>query len=483
MRARVSGFSVRLGLLVVLIAMVVLAPAASASVSAQDDTPAIIPAGVSAGDPEDVRLLQSDPGQIVLQVGARDHATGTASAAGSTCQQLQVPGYVLSEEAGRPQLPYKVLLLGVPPGAEVQVEAEALETEQLSGDLLPCAAPKATPRLDAEGRILEVVEEPALDAAVFGADRLYPTNLARVVDLGYMRSQHIVRLEITPVQVNPVTGEGQFHKQMRVTVRFHGGAETGVPVAEPAEFENAFRNMLLNYESARAWRSSTASAAASMAAWTPPTPGYKIAVKDPGLYELTYAALSSAGLPVDTLNPATLRLFSSGQEVAIRVLDGGNGRLDPGDSVLFFGQGVSTRYTATNIYWLTYGGANGKRIVDRASAAGGSVPTEFRSVVRNERNLFYVSTLPMDPGYEHWYGPRIQVSGAGASSGTDFTVNVVDPAATAATATLNVLLAGNTTGAHHVRALVGGQQVMDRTWSDRTFGGDGQFSTELSDQR
>ena len=370
MQVRVAALRARSRLLMILVAMLVLAPMASTSVLAQGVATSIEPKAVSAAGPTDVRLLQSDPGQIVLQVGAPDHAmVGTASAAGSACQQIQVPGYVMSEEAGRPQLPYKVLLLGVPAGAEVQVEAEATETVPLNGDLLPCAAPKATPRLDAEGRIQEIVEEPARDAAVFGVDRLYPTDIARVVDLGFMRSQHIVRLEITPVQVNPVTGEGQFHKQMRVTVRFHGGAETSTTVTEPAEFENAFRNMLVNYESARAWRSATAATTAPMASWTPPTPGYKIAVKDPGLYELTYAALSSAGLPVDTLNPATLRLFNSGQEVAIRVLDGGNGRLDPGDSVLFFGQGASTRYTGTNIYWLTYGGVNGKRMVDRASAA------------------------------------------------------------------------------------------------------------------
>ena len=62
-------------------------------------------------------------------------------------------------------------------------------------------------QLDAEGRVQDVVEEPALDAAVYGADRLYPAEIARVVDLGFMRSQRIVRLEVTPVQVNPVTGE------------------------------------------------------------------------------------------------------------------------------------------------------------------------------------------------------------------------------------------------------------------------------------
>ena len=410
-------------------------------------------------------------------MGAPNHTVTTGSSEGTACQTVEAPGYVLSEEAGRPQLPYKVVLLGVPPGADVQVTAETTDTERIAAGLQPCAAPKVSLQLDAEGHAQDITEEPALDAAIYNADRLYPAEIARVVDLGFMRSQRVVRLEVTPVQVNPVTGERLFHKEIRVTLRFRGvegsaasGAESAglSPAAEPAEFESAFQNTLLNYDSARAWRGSAAAAASSVAAWTPPVPGYKVAVKEAGLYELTYSALSGAGLPVGTLDTSTLRLFDAGQEVAISVLDGGDSRLNPGDSVLFYGQGTNTRYTDTKTYWLTYGGAAGKRMTARASVAGGAQPSAFRSSVHNERNLFYVSTLPMLPGFDHWYGPRIQVSGAGNVSGTNFTVSVADPAPSATTASLTVNLAGNTTGQHHVRALVGGHTVLERTWNDRT---------------
>ena len=65
-------------------------------------------------------------------------------------------------------------------------------------------------------------------------------------------------------------------------------------------------------------------------------------------------------------------MFNAGQEVAIRVIGEEDGKLDAGDLVLFFGQGVDTRYTDTNVYWLTYGGTAGLRMGARASVAGGT---------------------------------------------------------------------------------------------------------------
>ena len=232
-----------------LIVVLLVAPIASAGVPSQGSV-GITPSAVVLAGSTDVNLLQSDSEGIVLRVGAPNHTVTTGSSEGTACQTVEAPGYVLSEEAGRPQLPYKVVLLGVPPGADVQVTAETTATERIAAGLQPCAAPKVSLQLDAEGLAQDVIEEPALDAAIYNADRLYPAEIARVVDLGFMRSQRVVRLEVTPVQVNPVTGERLFHKEIRVSLRFRGveGSAASVagsaglsPAAEPAEFESAFQ--------------------------------------------------------------------------------------------------------------------------------------------------------------------------------------------------------------------------------------------------
>jgi len=83
--------------------------------------------------------------------------------------------------------------------------------------------------------------------------------------------------------------------------------------------------------------------------WAPPIPGWRVKVRDEGFYRLTYADLLAAGLPVDSLDPQTLQLYYLGGEVAIEVTGESDGRLDPEDAVVFFGQAISpsTRRTTS----------------------------------------------------------------------------------------------------------------------------------------
>ena len=55
---------------------------------------------------------------------------------------------------------------------------------------------------------------------VFGSIAFYPAETVRLIDLGFMRSQRIVRLEFYPVQFNPVSGELRVNDRLNVTVRF-----------------------------------------------------------------------------------------------------------------------------------------------------------------------------------------------------------------------------------------------------------------------
>ena len=88
-------------------------------------------------------------------------------------------------------------------------------------------------------------------------------------------------------------------------------------------------------------------------------------------------------------------MFNDGQEVAMRVIGEEDGKFDAGDVVLFFGQGVDTRYTDTNVYWLTYGGAAGLRMRRPEQRCGRNrQPTSFFPSVKKEDNLVYDSNLP-----------------------------------------------------------------------------------------
>ncbi len=131
---------------------------------------------------------------------------------------------------------------------------------------------------------------------------------------------------------------------------------------------------------------------------------YKIRVERDGIYRLTYDDLSAAGIPVDVLDPRTFRIWEQGTEVAVYVVGEGDGSFDPGDAVIFYGKMARTRYQDPNVYWLTYGGANGLRMTTR-DVTPGSAPTvaDYPRLLHLEENVEYWRDVPMEAGADHWY--------------------------------------------------------------------------------
>jgi hypothetical protein len=64
----------------------------------------------------------------------------------------------------------------------------------------------------------------------------------------------------------------------------------------------------------------------------------RIRTGDEGLYWLGYDDLQGAGVPVDAIAPADLAMSYLGQSIDILIEDGGDGRLDPGDGIVFYAE-------------------------------------------------------------------------------------------------------------------------------------------------
>ena len=92
-------------------------------------------------------------------------------------------------------------------------------------------------------------------------------------------------------------------------------------------------------------------------------PALKIGVRADGWFRLTQTQMASAGF--DTSGDArNLRLLVGGNEVAIRV-SRDTGALASGDFIEFWGQGLDTPTTDTQVYWLVNGAQAGLRITTK----------------------------------------------------------------------------------------------------------------------
>jgi hypothetical protein len=305
-------------------------------------------------------------------------------------------------------------MLAVPFGAELRVDVEAGEarTMVLPDDVMPVAKVWAEwdpAALTAGRRVLPSLSRAvAADPAVYASASPYPGSLAEVVSDGVMRGQRLVGIAAYPVQYVPATRELMVYESLEVQVSFEGVPASGVggqsSRLESLPFEALVRSDVLNHDSALNWRRGSMDTSLPQALpWMPPSPGYRVKVEKEGIYTLTYRALRDAGLPVDSLNPGTFRLYNMGEEVAIHVEGDGDASFEDGEYLLFYGEQLNSKYTAYNVYWLTYGGAAGKTMPSRSGAAlTGTTPSSHRNRLRLEENIYYIAFLTGDEDLERF---------------------------------------------------------------------------------
>jgi len=218
--------------------------------------------------------------------------------------------------------------------------------------------------------------------------------------------------------------------------------------------------------------------------WSPPASAYTITVKADGLTALDFNALQNAGLPVGSgpghLDPHTLRLYWMGREVPVQVIGEDDGAFDTGDALLFYGRGVDSlfrdgllptnKYTDANVYWLTYGGANGLRMATQDGAPGVAPAADpFTHTEHLEVNFWYISSLPFANNADHWFWQWIKPVGTAPKSRT-YSFNANHIATGAYTSTLTVAIQGYIDVPHHLRLYVNNQLAFDdsASWSGRT---------------
>jgi len=136
--------------------------------------------------------------------------------------EISATGYSFSEETGFPKLPVMRRLIEIPVGASVEVEVLSYEEKEfnlndlgISYRLMPAQAPVAK---NITGELPFVINN-----QVYSRDRYYGKPLASAEIVGFMRGTRIARLDIAPVEYNPVRGTIRVYDNVVVNVTFKGG--------------------------------------------------------------------------------------------------------------------------------------------------------------------------------------------------------------------------------------------------------------------
>ena len=380
----------------------------------------------------EVNRVEGDGVAFTVSMKVEDLELTLVEEAGRQYTRVSLPGWAGTVAAGLPVLPVQVEQLGAPLGAEVSVEVSGGEAQRVKLDapVLPGVAQVAdwsAPVEDESGLMLpDLVDVYEEDAGVYGGG-VYPGELALVSGDGMLRQQRVVGVSVYPVQYDVAAGELVVYETVEVTVRFSGGERSvaGGSVEESAVYEDLLGGQLLNYEAARDYR--TAGVVESLPVenalegmlgvdaavdgagdWVPPDPGWRVKVREAGMYKLSYEELQAAGVPVVGLDVSTLQLFNGGMEVALDVELGGDGVWGAGDYVVFYGEALESKYTLDNVYWLTYGKAPGLRMTTQNGAPStNKVPANYPMQRYMSGGSAYLTNIINIGDREHFFWGQI----------------------------------------------------------------------------
>ncbi len=402
-----------------------LAPVVVASLAAGMPTRAQPAAGV--------RVVRSDPSGVSIQL-RMPMDTAASLLAEPIGGWLDGPGVLSVDDCGLPRIG---LLIGVPPGVDISLAVQSAPPVVLSG-----APAGGAQRTASSGN---GCRPPA--AAIEGQ--------------AWLRELRVVQLTLRPLARGSAVQGLVLRPEIVADLNFEGtvAADGGRP--DP-EWEPLLARSVANWESARAWRLSQGNVAPPTVNPLAGSGAWKVAVRRTGWQSLAVTNLTQTGLPPGT-PPEAIRLYDRGREIPLQITGGEDGRLEGQDRIAFYGQGLDTRYTDTNIYWLdVVRSGSGVRIPRQPAAPGsGETLAAFTETLRLEEDSFYdgrTAPLPEEDGF-YWRELR-------PGTGTGSLRIAFDLAGLqAGPAQLRLRLKGASAAEHRLRVLLNGQPVAEERWS------------------
>ncbi|NMC14326.1 MAG: hypothetical protein GYA34_15765 [Chloroflexi bacterium] len=291
-------------------------------------------------------------------------------------QLLNVPGLEQSMESGKPQLPVKGVMIGVPADADFTLIIIEDENEYLRGvyNIQPVGIHEP---MEDDFQPGETIYLP--DESIYSSANPFPQEAAVMSEPMWIREQRVLQVSIYPFQYISAEKTLVWHKRLRIEVRFNfnsfdrqstlSSLDKYEKIHNSSPFEAVFQSQLINYADARDWRMSYSAVSRegeqvqSITAGFNQTqslgPRYKIVVDHDGIYRITRDELNDV-YSTAAINPNNLVLTSQGRNVAITIEnDNGNDTFDSGEAIVFYGQKfygdyLADMYSAEDDLWLTY---------------------------------------------------------------------------------------------------------------------------------
>ncbi|MFA5805012.1 MAG: type IX secretion system sortase PorU [Melioribacteraceae bacterium] len=339
-----------------------------------------------AANAQDLRVLSSDRNSIIIEYRPIYKDTLTISTSGNSFIKLNLlGGYVENfTKSGLPQIPVREINIGVPSELGNTIQILSADYSTLNGQYVPVPQLRKDSLLFVENYIVsdKYSNFSAPDIAAFG-------------EYGLVRNLPVQSIKIHPVIFDISSNVIKIYKKIVIKISFASS-----PSNRELIQDDTFQSIVLNWETAKNWGISDKKLFKTSASVLASGDWFRFEAPDEGIYKIDRTFLQAIGIDVNAadFNPRTIKIYNNGGyplpedlsksnnqgliENAITVFGEEDLKFDTNDYILFYGRPqefweyspsaknivrIKQPYSKKNYYWLTYGGANGKRISSKLS--------------------------------------------------------------------------------------------------------------------
>jgi len=377
---------------------------------------------------QDIRIISSDFNSLTIEYSPVYTDTSFFKTDNAQFRKVEIlSGDVENvNDWGSPAIPLRKLCIGVPSEFGNTVEILSSSYKEISGQIIPI------PFLEPDSQYFSYVYKTNQEYSSFRSDE----ELASFGEFGLVRDVRTQILNLAPVKFDAALNKIKLYTKIVFRVNF---SRTGIISSKPAD--DLLDQTLVNYNVAKFWnkdntklkKAAVINSILSTGKWI------KFEAPEEGMYKITKSTLALYGIDPNTVDPRTIKIYNNGGKIlpennaavrpndlvenAILVVGEADGKFDDNDYIIFYGRGSSFwdydsdgstikrffhPYSKKNYYWITSGGAIGKRMVDKT----GLITTT-------------ASTQNSTKAFASWEEDKINLGKSGRQSlGDDFSQSV-----------------------------------------------------------
>lgn len=188
-------------------------------------------------------LVQSESSSVNIIHSVNSFNFNSVMINGEEMSVINMPGVLLPNDEGAPNLPGQGRYIAMPAGATARLEIKSMRVETFQNIEVGPA-----PRIPFEDDDSPLFYEENM--AIYGQNAFYPADPVKISEPSKIRGVDVVMLGITPFQYNPVTKELKVLRDIEVEVVFEGGSgEFGEEKYRSRFWDPIMANAIMNFES------------------------------------------------------------------------------------------------------------------------------------------------------------------------------------------------------------------------------------------